>query len=242
MGATPKSKAAAPKAALDRRESNRSRSPLKRRKPQSANPLGHMRPRSPSKSPPRNKKVDAEVQAPKKPRSEHKQSKPEPSFPEPPMPQWHEFKYGATNVLADKWEDQPRALLLFSGRPRNGDLASFLAADGWIIVVVDTVGPVGTNLLDEKVRKTTKNDIKNRVYDAIGVATPCETVSPLRENPLGSQTIEVLGSSGRIANREAHCSGKEAAGRGKRSVPVLSRSFGRTESTRSSLVDGKPYP
>ena len=35
-------------------------------------------------------------------------------------------------------------------------------------------------------------DIRAGVYDALGVATPCETFSPLRENPPGPRPVRDL--------------------------------------------------
>ena len=45
---------------------------------------------------------------------------------QPRSPVYCPYKYGSTNIVPELWQDQPRALLLFSGRPRDGDLASHL--------------------------------------------------------------------------------------------------------------------
>ena len=191
LGATPKSKPKAKPSPDRRREHERSRSPLRRRRPPADNPLGKLRPRTPSRSPPKRKPAK-DVPPPKETTKKKTAEESSSSFPKPPMPKWYEHQYGATNIKTEEWGDQPRALLLFSGRPRDGDLASFLAADGWIVVVIDKVGPISTDLLDEKVRKAIRADVKNRVYDVVGAATPCETVSPLRENPPGPRPLRSL--------------------------------------------------
>ena len=59
-------------------------------------------------------------------------------------------------------------------------------------MVVDKLGPFSTDLLDEKIRKAIRRDVKNRVYDVTGAATPCETASPLRENPPGPRPLRSL--------------------------------------------------
>ena len=105
---------------------------------------------------------------------------------------WHPYKYGCSNVAAELWDDRPRCLLLFSGRPRENDIASFLQSAGWIVVVVDVVGPIKTDLLQEDVRKAILSDVNNKVYDTVGLATPSETVSPLRETPPGPRPLRSL--------------------------------------------------
>ena len=62
------------------------------------------------------------------------------SIPKPPR--WHQYAYGATNILPERWARRPRALLLFGGTPREGDIACWLSAVGWVVVVVDMAGPV----------------------------------------------------------------------------------------------------
>ena len=94
--------------------------------------------------------------------------------------------------MPELWQNQPRALLLFSGRPRDGDLASYLHELGWIVVVVDLVGPHPTDLLKEEVAKAIRKDIIDKTFDVVGAATPCETFSPLRENPPGPRPLRSL--------------------------------------------------
>ena len=110
----------------------------------------------------------------------------------PHMPLYTEYKYGSTNVDPQQWGDRPKALVIFSGRPRDGDLACYLHKLGWIVVVVDLLGPNSTDLLDVTIRSKILRDIKDKVFDVVGVATPCETVSPLRENPPGPRPLRSL--------------------------------------------------
>lgn len=93
------------------------------------------------------------------------------------MPLYVDYKYGATNLDPQLWDDRPRALLLFSGRPRDGDLTSYLHHMGWIVVVVDKQGPTAADLLDTEVCRKIFADIRAGVFDVVGMATPCETVS-----------------------------------------------------------------
>lgn len=108
------------------------------------------------------------------------------------MPLYVDYKYGATNLDPQLWDDRPRALLLFSGRPRDGDLTSYLHHMGWIVVVVDKQGPTAADLLDTEVCRKIFADIRAGVFDVVGMATPCETVSPLRENPPGPRPLRSL--------------------------------------------------
>ncbi|CAL1165921.1 unnamed protein product, partial [Cladocopium goreaui] len=110
----------------------------------------------------------------------------------PSMPLYVDYKYGATNLDPQLWDDRPRALLLFSGRPRDGDLTSYLHHMGWIVVVVDKQGPTAADLLDTEVCRKIFADIRAGVFDVVGMATPCETVSPLRENPPGPRPLRSL--------------------------------------------------
>ena len=105
------------------------------------------------------------------------------------MPLYCEYKYGATNVDPQQWDERPKALLLFSGRPRDGDLACYLHQMGWIVVLVDLLGPVTTNLLVEKVAKEITKDVQAGLFEVVGIATPCNTVSPLRETPPGPRPL-----------------------------------------------------
>ena len=110
----------------------------------------------------------------------------------PQMPLYTEYKYGSTNVDPQQWDGRPKALIIFSGRPRDGDLACYLYKLGWIVVVIDLLGPNSTDLLDVKIRSKVLRDIKDKVFDVVGIATPCETLSPLRENPPGPRPLRSL--------------------------------------------------
>ena len=110
----------------------------------------------------------------------------------PKMPLYCENRYGATNVDPQQWDDRPKAFLLFSSRPRDGDLACYLNRFGWIVVVADKLGPTAVDLLDPKIRKQILADIAKKMYDVVGIATPCETVSPLRSNPPGPRPLRSL--------------------------------------------------
>ena len=181
----------------------RSRSPL-RRKPKHSEPIQrdpkHTRPITPPGSPrkkgshagssSRGGRENSEPPLRRK-REEVRAKQPKPTEA-PTVPKWYEYRYGATNVEPEQWDDRPRALLLFSGRPRQGDLASYLHELGWIVVVVDKVGPIPVDLLDKKVNKQILTEVRQGMFDVVGVATPCETFSPLRENPPGPRPLRDL--------------------------------------------------
>ena len=110
----------------------------------------------------------------------------------PSSPQWIKHEYGATNIEPKKWGSRPRALILFSGRSRDGDLASFLNRKGWVVVVVDLLADHPADLRNDKIYCKIIDDIRDKYYDVLGVATPCETFSPLRESPPGPRPLRSL--------------------------------------------------
>lgn len=107
----------------------------------------------------------------------------------PAAPKWFKHKYGSTSVPTENWDARPRALLLFSGRSRDGDLASYLVRGGWIVVAIDLRAEHPCDVLDDRLCYEMMKDIKAGEYDALGVATPCETFSPLREHPPGPRVL-----------------------------------------------------
>ena len=107
----------------------------------------------------------------------------------PSAPKWFKHKYGSTSVPTENWDARPRALLLFSGRSRDGDLASYLVRGGWIVVAIDLKAEHPCDVLNDKICNRMMKDIKAGEYDALGVATPCETFSPLREHPPGPRVL-----------------------------------------------------
>ena len=112
------------------------------------------------------------------------------------MTRWHKYRYGCTNLEPELWADQPRCLLVFSGKRRPGDLASYLGAEGWIVVIVDKVAPEPTDVLSEHYLDKILADTETGMYDVVGCATPCETLSPLRESPPGPRPLRSLKPDG----------------------------------------------
>ena len=110
----------------------------------------------------------------------------------PKAVKWGPHRYGATNVPPEHWDGRPRALLLFSGKSRDGDISSFLNEAGWIVVAVDVIGPVTCDVLNPDVYGRILKDVQDGVYDAVGIATPCETLSPLREKAPGPKPLRSL--------------------------------------------------
>ena len=72
---------------------------------------------------------------------------------------------------------------------QDGDLASFLDRKGWVVVAVDLLADFPTDLHNDKVYCKIIDDIRLKTYDVLGVATPCETFSPLRETPPGPRPL-----------------------------------------------------
>ena len=81
------------------------------------------------------------------------------------------------------------ALILFSGRPRAGDLASQLNELGWISCSVDTAAETPTNVLDDGIWAEIEKDIRLGMFDCIWLGTPCGTFSPLRNTPPGPRPL-----------------------------------------------------
>ena len=110
----------------------------------------------------------------------------------PRVDRWFQFKYGASTVPPESWDERPRALLIFSGRSRPGDLAAYLHDAGWIVVAIDLEADIATDMLAESTWEMVKEDLKLGAFDAVGIATPCGTFSPLRESPPGPRPLRSL--------------------------------------------------
>ena len=87
---------------------------------------------------------------------------------------------------------KPWALILFSGKSRPGDIQHALAAKGWRVCAVDTIAPKPTNLLDDAVWQEISMDMAAKAFEAVWIATPCETFSPLREQQPGPRVLRNL--------------------------------------------------
>ena len=59
-------------------------------------------------------------------------------------------------------------------------------------MAVDRVAKIPCDVLDKQVQADIKSDIGSGIYDCVGVATPCETFSSLRENPPGPRPLRSL--------------------------------------------------
>ena len=92
-------------------------------------------------------------------------------------------RYGFWQAREGPLQDNPKALILFAGRSRPGDLSHCLARLGWVVCSVDTKSPKPTDVLEGTVWEVISSDIKAGYFDAVWMATPCGTFSPLRENP-----------------------------------------------------------
>ena len=89
--------------------------------------------------------------------------------------------------------ESPMALILFSGRPRPGDLAHCLNELGWITCSVDTAAETPTNVLDDGIWAEIEKDIRLGMFDGLWVGTPCGTFSPLRNTPPGPRPLRDVG-------------------------------------------------
>ena len=60
------------------------------------------------------------------------------------------------------------------------------------MVVVDILGPTTCDVLDSENYRPILKEVQDGVYDCVGIATPCETLSPLRENHPGPKPLRDL--------------------------------------------------
>ena len=89
-------------------------------------------------------------------------------------------------------ETKPWVLILFSGKSRPGDIQQALAAKGWRSCAVDIEAPKPTNLLCDATWKEILLDLNTGAFEAVWIATPCETFSPLREQQPGPRVLRTL--------------------------------------------------
>lgn len=86
-------------------------------------------------------------------------------------------------------EGKAKALILFSGKSRAGDVQHELADLGWAVCAADILCPTPTNLLDEGVWDMILRDIEAGEFEAVWFAAPCNTFSPLRRKPPGPRPL-----------------------------------------------------
>lgn len=87
---------------------------------------------------------------------------------------------------------RPWALILFSGVSRQGDIQHELCKKGWRVCAVDTVAPRPTDLLCDTTWESIRTDLVLGRFQALWVATPCETFSPLREKQPGPRVLRTV--------------------------------------------------
>ena len=107
---------------------------------------------------------------------------------------WSHRRQNGSNTSMDQLAFQlsigtPGLVPCCSSQEGDGDLASYLVRGGWIVVAIDLRAEHPCDVLDDQVCDSMMKDIKNGEYDALGVATPCETFSPLREHPPGPRVL-----------------------------------------------------
>lgn len=100
-----------------------------------------------------------------------------------------EMGYGHWTAKGAPSPDRPMALILFSGRPRPGDLAESLNNLGWLVCSVDTAAITPTNVLIDTVWSKIERDIGLGMFDCIWLKTPSSTFSPLRNSPAGPKPL-----------------------------------------------------
>ena len=97
--------------------------------------------------------------------------------------------YGYWQATPGDTKGKPRALIIFSGRSRSGDLSHQLARLGWLVCSLDTQSPVPTDILDDAIWDDVSSNIRDGYFDALWLGTPCGTFSPLREKPPGPRPL-----------------------------------------------------
>ena len=127
----------------------------------------------------------------KPPAKEHVAKKPrvEPSQGSQPGKGQKGPYYGYWTHNTKEVVQKPRCLHLFSGPPREGDLAQQLASLGWATCSCDILQTSPTNLLDQGTRARIIQDVHDGLYDHIFLGTPCETFSALREIQPGPRPL-----------------------------------------------------
>lgn len=172
------------------------KSPSQKRRPQSGR--GQERPNEPAEPPTKKQRSAILSQRPTGKRKEQKEtqkgeepSKPSSSSskPDPGGSSGEPYPYGYWTCKGEPSTDRPVALILFSGRPREGDLQDCLAELGWTVCAVDILAPRPTNVLDDGVWSSIVRDISLGMFEALWVATPCNTFSPLREKQPGPRVL-----------------------------------------------------
>ena len=111
-------------------------------------------------------------------------------FPEESSPP---RSYGYWSCSANtNFKIRPKALILFAGRARTGDLHQTLVSLGWRVCSVDILSPRPTDILDDAVFTQILADLESGYFDALWVATPCNTFSPLRGQGDGPRPLRSL--------------------------------------------------
>ena len=113
--------------------------------------------------------------------------------------------YGHWSCEGDPGEEgKPTALIIFSARPRKGDLRDHLTSLGWVVCCIDMAATTPANLLDDGLWSCVKRETAIALYDAIWIATPCGSFFPAEREAAGAQTTEKCGVSARTSGRPAH--------------------------------------
>ena len=86
---------------------------------------------------------------------------------------YYTVDYGAWSGVSKGDNEQPTALIVFSGRPRPNDLHHELVALGWVVCSLDVAAPLRTDLLDDSVWEKVMADVRLGLFDSVWVATPC---------------------------------------------------------------------
>ena len=98
--------------------------------------------------------------------------------------------YGHWSCEGDPGEEgKPTALIIFSARPRKGDLRDHLTSLGWVVCCIDMAATTPANLLDDGLWSCVKRETAIALYDAIWIATPCGSFFPLREKQPGPKPL-----------------------------------------------------
>ena len=97
--------------------------------------------------------------------------------------------YGYWQATQGDTKGKPRALIVFAGRSRSGDLSHQLARLGWLVCSLDTQSPVPTDILDDAIWDDVSSNIRDGYFDALWLGTPCGTFSPLREKAPGPRPL-----------------------------------------------------
>ena len=111
----------------------------------------------------------------------------------------------------EQTEGKPKALIMFAGRSRAGDLQHQLSDRGWLVCALDILSPTPTNVLDEDVWGHVLKDIEEGGLPCHLVWNAMQHLLALEEEAAGAKAPPGQGARDGPSDGQAPTSGEEAA-------------------------------